>query len=552
MEHQKKRLVIVPRELQKSTHRCSPIKNDCAPSTWMEHQKKRLVIVPRKPSQNGIVLFDYQIGHVRKLQKILERSFFALDLSMLGTGKTYTAATVAIEGKYRHIIVIAPPSVKTKWLQLVRDYNLPITAIIGYQELRSVKGSQPKHGLLSRRDMPDGTVEFHPTERLKTYVADGAIIIIDEIQNIKNNTAQFQACSSLVHCVAAAFPTRNSRALFISGSPIDKREQILNFYRCIRAYTCREMCIYNPVDDSYHITGFRQIVDFCAGIDEEARAFAEAELGPLRRRGMGLARTCMEASYSLFIRYVKQLSSEMPPVKYDAEIIKLNGFFKIAEHEKDRLIEAVSSLARACAFNEEQQCVDYGRDGISEICKAMRAIELAKLSLFIRLVKSRLRDTPESKVVIAVNYTDSLLALKAALWAYRPLIMNGATSTAERMDVLRLFQTASLEHRLLICNVSVCSTGIDLDDKNGAYPRFCYVSPMYNTITLYQLSHRFLRADTRSSSTMYMVYAAGDDCRESRIMRALSKKSLVMKETTSGQADAGVLFPGDFPGYVEE
>jgi hypothetical protein len=72
---------------------------------------------------------------------------------------------------------------------------------------------------------------------------------------------------------------------------------------------------------------------------------------------------------------------------------------------------------------------------------------------------------------------------------------------------------------------------------------------MYNTITLYQLCHRFQRMDTKSSSDIFMVYGKG--AVESRVLAALGRKSLVMKETTENQVRCGVEFPGDYATVVE-
>jgi hypothetical protein len=106
---------------------------------------------------------------------------------------------------------------------------------------------------------------------------------------------------------------------------------------------------------------------------------------------------------------------------------------------------------------------------------------------------------------------------------------------------------------LLLCNQGVASTGIDLDDKHGAFPRLCLVSPNYSTITSYQLGHRFQRADTKSDADVHFVFAKrrdktkeeSKDIIELKVLDALSRKSQVMKETTAEQASNGVVFPGD-------
>ena len=99
-------------------------------------------------------LLPAQISHVNNLSSILKDSPCALDMSSLGSGKTYASSYIALRDatQYKHIIVIAPVSVKVKWLQMTKEYKLPMAAALSYSEVRGVKNKQPKHGLLNRRD----------------------------------------------------------------------------------------------------------------------------------------------------------------------------------------------------------------------------------------------------------------------------------------------------------------------------------------------------------------------------------------------------------------
>jgi len=133
---------------------------------------------------------------------------------------------------------------------------------------------------------------------------------------------------------------------------------------------------------------------------------------------------------------------------------------------------------------------------------------------------------------------------------YNPLKLNGEMSCNDRWTNINKFQEANNNYRLLIGNVQVCSSGIDLDDKNGGFPRFCLVSPNFSTITLYQLSHRFQRANTMSYSTIHFVYSKNN--KELSILDAIARKGKIMKEVTNEQTRYGVLFPTDYGNFVEE
>ena len=93
-----------------------------------------------------IALKPHQVDHVSKLVNILLDGNFALDLSVMGAGKTFTAAAFF----FKHIVVVCPLSVVTKWMEIAALQQVPLSSIFSYQTLRSSKGRQPKHGLLKR------------------------------------------------------------------------------------------------------------------------------------------------------------------------------------------------------------------------------------------------------------------------------------------------------------------------------------------------------------------------------------------------------------------
>lgn len=144
---------------------------------------------------------------------------------------------------------------------------------------------------------------------------------------------------------------------------------------------------------------------------------------------------------------------------------------------------------------------------MSGITRALQVIETGKIGLFARLALKEL-EKPRQKVVLAVNYIETIVDLKAMLEAsgYSVLLLQGSMSHEQRYSALRSFQAPSNEYRVMVVNQSVASTGIDLDDKHGQFPRTCFVSPNFSTITAYQLGHRFHRMDTCSDAHVEFVY----------------------------------------------
>jgi superfamily II DNA or RNA helicase len=552
-----------------------------------------------------IVLLPAQQIHAEALDNQLSKYPFVLDLSMLGAGKTYTSSSYALRHDFLHVVVICPVSVIPKWNYMKKTYGLPIKSIMGYQSLRSTKCRQPKHGLLHRRDYVDqmqtphpwrvnefitheiDKVEFTTTEHYKTMVDEGLLLIIDEIQNIKNISSQFSAAEKLIHEITlrpgagiiaskaskaseasnASNPDASeadasyasnandklrSRVILLSGSPIDKREQATHLFRAIGIMRNDKLAQINFQTYVNEWRGMREIYDFCFLLDSRATLLV---------RQKGPHELFDEYVYRLFQFVFKSYCAIAMPAPPNAfRVIKQNAYYDIDEEGLEIVRRGHGTLKTVTNFEGGAVTFEAGQGGalrqMHGITRALQIIETGKISLFVRIARDALLDN-QKKVVIAVNYTETIKDLEKKLSEFNPLCLSGSTPVLTRASVLEAFQAPNNSRRLLLCNQAVASTGIDLDDKDGNFPRLCLVSPNYSTITSYQLGHRFLRLDTKSNATVQFVYAKqkgktreqSKDSIELGVLNALSKKSQVMKETCLGQTEQ--VFPGDHESWEE-
>ena len=65
-----------------------------------------------------LLLKSEQKPHVQRLIEILKSNFCALDLSVMGAGKTFTATALAKEFDFKKVVIICPASVVSKWMQM--------------------------------------------------------------------------------------------------------------------------------------------------------------------------------------------------------------------------------------------------------------------------------------------------------------------------------------------------------------------------------------------------------------------------------------------------
>jgi SNF2 family DNA or RNA helicase len=474
----------------------------------------------------------------------------------MGSGKTFTSTKIAFEGQFKHVIVICPTSVIPKWINMkTLTTDVPFKDCISFQSLRSTTFHQPKHGLLHRFEVPGinrSSVDFSVTVKYQEYVKEGVLLIVDEIQNIKNHSSQFLAAQALIKEIMDANSDSSSKVLLLSASPIDKREQAVRMFRTLGKLT-RHLAYFNPQTYNMDWAGLNDIVEFCSGISEEDTANTQRKLP-------------RESSfepfvYRLFINVLKKHCSSTMQVQHHAsKLKKCNAYYFIDAAGEEIILRGMSCLTTATRF-EDGQVNLQGESGtrISSVVRALQVIETGKISLFARLTEKYLREQPNSKVVVAVNYCETLKDLQTLLSTYCPLVLQGSTSVAQRKTVLEKFSQPSLDHRVLLCNQSVASTGIDLDDKNGNFPRICLVSPNYSSITAFQLGHRFHRLDTRSNATVHFVFALRPlktpqqcgDIIELKVLDALSRKSEVMKQTCDTEMMPDVQFPGDHEEFIE-
>ena len=102
----------------------------------------------------------------------------------------------------------------------------------------------------------------------------------------------------------------------------------------------------------------------------------------------------------------------------------------------------------------------------------------------------------------------------------------------------------------MVANLKVCSTGIDLDDKDGNFPRVCFLSPNFMALDIQQLFYRFRRLDTQSNAYVYLVYGRGQ--KEVNVQKALYQKGIVMLGAACEHLAAGVMFPCRLQSYDEK
>ena len=489
----------------------------------------------------GYTLLPHQLEHVQRIVDTMSEHSSMLDLSLMGRGKTYTSSYVATVMK-SIVVVVCPASVESKWKEMRTKFNAPIWKVISYESLRGVKNKQPKHGLLQRIDR-QGKVglftSFKPTKALSSVTKTRRVLFVfDEVQKTKNKSATAKACIALA---AHAYTRSQSKVLLLSGTPIDKRQQSINLLRMMGLITSSTLAYTDAETGVIRQVGYDKLHKTCMKLNP-VKTLEHEDNYNLKKKITDYPKVI----YDLFINVVlKYLSSKMPDDIKTCKLDIRNRYFLTTEDEKRELERNIKNMQSF--FNEDRtQLLRNDINTFGAIQKALCGIENAKVGIIARNAHRILADDPTTKVCIMLNYTQSLKKVTELLCDYKPVVVNGSVPKHKRSQILEEFQTPSLSSRLVIANMDVLSTGVDLDDKFGDRKRHVFASPNYKTMVIQQMTYRFLRANTKSDTKIDFVYG---QCRleEESVLRCLSEKACTMREACLDGKNNYVRYPDQYP-----
>ena len=331
------------------------------------------------------ILRPSQTDHYNRILECLQRFYFYIDGSEPGTGKTHVTCKIARDSGLT-MVVLCPSTAKVTWIDAFRDYsmaywNLPVTGgIITYETFRSTKGSQPKHGLLSRTDV-GGTPMFFPTPLLAQLVQAGTLFVIDECQKVKNNNVAHKALKALIQYIytGGGQSTTRSRVALLSGTVLDKEEQASHFMRMVGFIESRNL--YSKVNGEVRLEGLAELQTWARRVNPTgADDFIRMTPVPTNRAGS------TSYAFQLFRRIIRpHVMSIMPKVVPRGEdgrptrtLNIKNGFYLMEPEDTRAYEEAIGDLAGAVRFNRQTGEVDQSRGSIGAVTNALTAIQRSR------------------------------------------------------------------------------------------------------------------------------------------------------------------------------
>lgn len=505
-------------------------------------------------ASRAIVLKEKQIPHFNKLCDNIMRSHGYIDGSVMGAGKTYVSCAIA--QRYNlSLLVICPVTVTGVWRDVSSGYGIPVVDIIGFEKLRSTKNHQPTHGLLTRFDGPahidndqenpgsGGTktkASFTVTPYFLEWVDAGILLVVDECQRIKNDTDQNRACKALTAAICDR--TSPSRFGLLSGSPFDKEEHAINVMKVMGFIREDKMYNYDRTSKKYELTGALRLISVCNLYSPEITRVLST---PRIKNAVDVTKLC----YQLFLQVLKpRMMSAMPSPVIDTPMTAINGYYDLNDQQANGLTRAINQLKNAARYSDRTGRVDLSNANLGAITNALMGIEKHKLPILVRKARETLEAAP-GKVILYLSYTSSIDHLASELQDFAPLILHGKVAQKQRNFVIEKFRDDP-DSRLMIANIKVGGVGISLHDTVGDQPRTTFLIPNYSVIDLHQAAYRTYRMGTKSKVDIVFVYG-NLKLKESNILDALARKTAVLKDNLEQQVEEEVLFPGDYPEWIE-
>ena len=487
-------------------------------------------------------LKESQVPHVNKIIEIFGISLFANDFSVMGAGKTHSTTAIAKEIGLP-MFVFGPRGSYSYWHKVAKEMDVEILYFSTYESLRSIRGCQPKHGYLTRYDYEDHSVGFSPTKAFRKIVAKGILLVCDECQKIKNNTSQTKAVRALIREILDNGGL--SRVLMLSGTPFEEHKNAVNYFRLVGFISHPKLYTIN-VHQEFVPLGLDELIEQLSFFQPEATEELVLSYSPFTKKNV------QEFVFAAFTEIiVPYFTSAMPSPIIDYKKDVANGYYRF-ENEKDaqKLIKAISALQKATGYNPAAGTVVHDNTNVGAITTALKRVEVCKIPLWVKNVHRDMKATKKGKVILFLNYNKTVAKLSELLKEYEPVIYTGKLrNIKQEKAALEAFMEGG--RRLLIANLKKGGVSINLHDTKGNEPRTSYLSPNFSIIDMHQASQRTYRCDLKSNAVIRVTFGdVGDgDVRilESKILKALSRKTENMKQILKLQAKEGCLFPGEYP-----
>ena len=532
-------------------------------------------IVPVSTDTRGFQLHPYQEPCVDSVLHVWKYGLPAIITAQTGSGKTYMGVAAARRWNADYVIVVGPKASLSKWTEVLSG-EFPPENIFTITPDSWIRCGTPKapseHQPYTFREERDGKgYDFCPspawTELCTHY---RVVFILDEFhmyQKPSQRTFAISACSRFI-----LLHENQSRVLYLSHTPSDDTAYIpIHMY--MMGIVCQNrdisnpskaMVEYNQRDGKYELTGLEDVMKYVEELGYNiTKVRAEANLLKYAK-GRGVHRDANMIAGELFLTYIrdKLAFSCVPSFLEDPTVkpIYENIFCKVSKNTNDK----VKTLLAGGALEEEIPIVfehthpdEESTSGLGKMMRIEQAKEKIKEMIYVEQAIEHLQDVPTGKVVIMVQFLDSLDYIFNSLkyLGYNPVKIEGCMSKPKRDASIAAFQAHNLDCRVFVGTLATGGVSIDLHDtsEGGQFPRMMLIPPAMRVKDMVQAAGRVFRDGITSKSTIRILYTAdaetGISC-ESKFYNKIWDKTNTIKRYHA--TDQKAILPCDYDTFLTD
>lgn len=463
---------------------------------------KNIQILDDKDESNdfGIEMIDkLQEIHALNIKEILLKYKKAYDLSIPGSGKSYVALYVAKQLNLKNIFIICPACLVDKWNFIIKKYNKYNNFKYIILSNNNVCINRFEDGnMLLTKILNNNRIVYEPTEFLKNFLCEKSMIIIDESHTIRNsNSYTLKAMYKIIN-------TSIGYILNISATPIENKNQL--------QHVVKKLGIIDKSEDSDIMKRFIEYILNICEVEEIVKMYNYDTYNIFPSRAFyGFIGMCkldenistIKALYTDYINksYVRLNKLLFNKIAYTAPSHNTIQPYLVKYRISIKNQELIDLAFTNINVEDKTNTLEFG----NKIVKGLMQIETGILESIENMVYTILRNTNNVKVVIALNYNDSINDIYKQLIKIYDNILVITGKTNNKTKIIEKFQEPNNKYRLLIVNPLCVNNGLDFDDKDGKYKRFVIFNPNLISINMYQFIYRFIRKDSKSKPIIHIL-----------------------------------------------
>jgi len=418
-------------------------------------------------------LLPPQIPHTKKLLDSINTNGFSVDMSDLGTGKTYVAASLALNLNVP-VVVVCPKISMHTWNAVFKLFGITPYAVINYEKL--IRGSTMY--LKYKKKLYVNGKHWESGNAISINFPDNALVILDEAhktRGAKSHTSRFLVALKhhgyKFHLMSAT----------IAMNPLDMRA----FGQAVGLHKGDDFRAFLKQCGGYH-DGFGGLkLDFGSDVTQNAMKVIHKKL--------------FEESKCASRMTVKDFGTAFPKNDISAEAFDMGKNSAIIQDIYDEMERELAKL--------DDHIANYSNHVFAIMMAARRRIELYKVPTIVEMVENYV-DNGISPVVF-LNFTDTIQAVINRLTSLKlgHLITTivGGQGDANRQAGIDAFNADT--KRIMISAVKAGNSSISLHDLHGNHPRNTIISPSFSAYDMAQLLGRTPRAEGKTPVFQTFVYA---------------------------------------------